>query len=182
MKKIYHYLNRISDYAQHPLEVIAGICLFTGAMSLFLQVINRYIIARFFDFSLSFTEELARYTIIWFTYSIAGICLKEGHLVSLNILYDRLPPISKRIFYYVSRAMMLVFCYVVIVNVVKYIPTAIKFKSIAMKIPGIFLYSMPGIGFAFMAYEIVTEVCGVICGELEPYCEGRSPSAGEGPS
>lgn len=177
MKKIYHFLSSVSDTVQKPIEFVSGICLFVGALSLFLQVVNRYILAKYFNFSFTFTEELARYTIIWFTYTIAGICLKEGQLISLNLLYDRLPRIPKLILYYITRAMMLVFCFIIIRFVISFIPTAMKFKSIAMKIPGIFLYSFPGIGFALMAYEIITEVFGVMCGELPPFCGNRTAAA-----
>lgn len=177
MKNLYHALSYVSDIVQKPVELASGICLLVGALSLFLQVVNRYILTKYFDFSLTFTEELARYTIIWFTYTIAGVCLKEGQLISLTLLYDRLPRIPKLILYYVTRIMMLGFCFIIIRFVISFVPTAIKFKSIAMKIPGIFLYSFPGIGFALMAYEIITEMCGVICGELPPFCEGRTAIA-----
>lgn len=174
MKKIYRFLSSVSDTVQKPVELVSGIFLFVGAMSLFLQVVNRYILAKYFNFSLTFTEELARYTIIWFTYTISGVCLKEGQIISLNLLYDRLPRTPKLILYYLTRIMMLAFCFIIIRFVISFIPTAMKFKSIAMKIPGIFLYSFPGIGFALMAFEIITEVFGVMCGELPPFCEGRT--------
>lgn len=173
MKKIYKFLNGISDFFQRPLELISGITLFVGAAALFFQVINRYILAKLFNISFSFTDELARYTIIWFTYMIAGVCLKEGRIVSLNLLYDRLPKITKYVLYYLTRVFMLFFCFIVVKYVVAYIPTAAKFHSATLQVPGIFLYSFPGIGFAFMAYEIITETCGVIAGELQPFCPGR---------
>lgn len=173
MKKIYHLLSTISDFLQKPLEILSACALLVGAMSLFLQVINRYIFAKYFDFSLSFTEELARYTIIWFTYTIAGVCLKEGGLISLDLLYTRLPRIPKMVLYYVTRVLMMVLVVVIIKYVIAYIPTAMKFRSVILGIPGVFLYSFPGIGFALMGYEIITEVSGVICGELEPFCVGR---------
>ena len=175
MKKLYHVLNDISDFMQKPLEFFSASALFVGAMALFLQVINRYVLAKLFNFSVSFTEELARYTIIWFTYSIAGVCLKEGSLISLDLLYSRLPRIPKLILYYITRVMMLVFVVVIVRYVVAYIPTAMKFTSVVLRVPGIFLYIFPGIGCALMGYEIITEACGVICGELEPFCVGRKP-------
>ena len=41
MKKIYHFLNTISDAIQKPLEFISAIILAVVAASLFLQVVNR---------------------------------------------------------------------------------------------------------------------------------------------
>lgn len=175
MKKIYHLLNHISDIVQKPVEFLSAITLFVGAMSLFLQVVNRYILVKIFHFSFSFTEELARYTIIWFTYLIAGVCLKEGGLISLDLLYSRLPRKPKLVIYYFTRVLMLLFVAVIIKYVVAYIPTAMKFTSTILKVPGIFLYTFPGIGCLLMGYEIITETCGVICGELEPFCGGRLP-------
>ena len=48
MKKIYHFLNTISDAIQKPLEFISAIILAVGAASLFLQVVNRYILVKIF--------------------------------------------------------------------------------------------------------------------------------------
>jgi len=175
MKKLYRFLSSISDFLQKPAEFISAIILFTGAMSLFLQVINRYILVKIFDFSFTFTEELSRYTIIWFTYIIAGVCLKEGELVSLNLLYSKLSKIPKLILYFFTRALMLLFVVVIIKYIAVYLPTAMKFRSVAMGIPGAFLYSFPGIGCVLLGYEIITEVCGVASGELQPFCEGRKP-------
>lgn len=179
MKKIYHFLNTISDAIQKPLEFISAIILAVGAASLFLQVVNRYILVKIFHFSFSFTEELARYTIIWFTYLIAGVCLKEGGLISLDLVYTRLPKTLKLVLYYITRILMMIFVVVITRYVIAYLPTAMKFTSTALKIPGIFLYSFPAIGCVLMGYEIITETCGVICGELEPFCSGRQPKAVE---
>ena len=113
MKKIYHFLNTISDAIQKPLEFISAIILAVGAASLFLQVVNRYILVKIFHFSFSFTEELARYTIIWFTYLIAGVCLKEGGLISLDLVYTRLPKTLKLVLYYITRILRMIFVVVI---------------------------------------------------------------------
>ena len=49
-----------------------------------------------------------------------------------------------------------------------------------MRVPGIFLYSAPFVGCVLMTYETVTELLGVISGELLPFV-GRPDAVAELP-
>jgi|GEM_PF-723529 len=169
MKKIYEFVNKISDLIQKPFEAISAFCIFTGMLAVFFQVIYRYIIVKFFSFSFPFTEEYARYTIVWLTYICASICLKEGSLVSLNLLYDRLPRIAKVILYYITRAMMALFLGAIIKYCIIFIPNAANFKSPILGLSGLFLYTLPILASVFMLFELIVETLGVICGVLEPF-------------
>lgn len=169
MKKLYTVMNKISDFLEKPTGFLSALCLFAGLLALFFQVLYRYVIIRFVSFQFPFTEEFARYTIIWFTYIICGVCLKEGSMVSLSILYDKLPRVPRLILYFFTRILMLIFVAVVIYFGFKYMPTALKFKSIMLRLPGLYLYSFPILGAFLMGYEILVDTVGVISGELEPF-------------
>jgi TRAP-type C4-dicarboxylate transport system permease small subunit len=169
IKKLYLFFNKASDFFQKPLEFIIALFLYTGVLAVIFQVLYRYVLVKLFHFSFPYTEEYSRYTIIWITYLGAGIVLKEGGLVSLNLLYDQLHGIPKYVIYFITRAMMFVFMYVVIRYGFDYFPQARMFKSPVIRISGVFLYMMPAAGCVLMFYETIVEMLGVMCGELKPF-------------
>ena len=53
----------------------------------FVNVVARYA----FNFSIIWTEEVSQYLMIWIAYLGAGLALREGRHVALDMLHDRLP-------------------------------------------------------------------------------------------
>lgn len=169
MLKTYLFLDTVSGKIQKVLAVIAAFCSLTGLAAVFFQVIYRYIIVKFTSFSFPFTEEYARFTTIWMTYLCAGICMKEGYMVSLNILYDKLPDRLKSVLYYATRIPIALFLYLVIYYSIVYLPKAAMYTSPVLRLSGVYLYTMPIIGSVLMLYEMIVEVIGVICGQVPPF-------------
>lgn len=58
----------------------------------FTNVVTRY----GFGFSLAWSEEVARFVMIWVTFLGAGLALREGRHVAIEILQDRLPARARR--------------------------------------------------------------------------------------
>lgn len=174
MRKVYHFLNKVSDRIQAVIEFIAALCIITGLAAVFFQVIYRYIIVKFASFSFPFTEEYARFTTVWVTYLCAGVCLKEGFMVSLNLLYDALPRKPKMALYFLTRLLMALFLYWVIFYTIAYLPRAVMYTSPVLRLSGIYLYSMPIIGSVFLLFEMIVEAIGVACGELPPFVSRNS--------
>ncbi len=60
----------------------------------FVNVVTRYV----FNFSIIWAEEVSQYLMIWIAYLAAGLALREGRHVALEILHDHLPaPLSRRV-------------------------------------------------------------------------------------
>lgn len=176
MRSAYLVLNGVSGRVQKVMEFIAALCSLTGLAAVFFQVIYRYVIVKFVSFSFPFTEEYARFTTVWMTYLCAGVCMKEGYLVSLNLVYDRLPKALKHALYYATRILIVVFLGLVIYYTCAYLPKAALYTSPVVRLSGLFLYSMPIVGSALMLFELAVETLGVVCGEIPPF-GNRSPEA-----
>jgi TRAP-type C4-dicarboxylate transport system permease small subunit len=71
-----------------------AIILMMGTMALlvFVNVVTRYV----FNFSIIWVEELTQYQMIWITYLGAGLALREGRHVAVEVFQDRLPPRLRR--------------------------------------------------------------------------------------
>jgi TRAP-type C4-dicarboxylate transport system permease small subunit len=57
------------------------------ATLVFINVVCRYV----FNFSIIWTEEVSQYLMIWIAYLGAGLALREGRHVAIELLQDRLP-------------------------------------------------------------------------------------------
>lgn len=177
IKRTYQTLNAVSGGVQKVLEGVAAFLIATCALDLLFQVFYRFVIIKFVSFSFPFTEEYARYALIWSTYLCAGICLKNGSMASVNILYDRLKPVPKLVLYYATRLVFAVFLAVGLIYGWQAMVHSRIYLSPVMRVPGIFLYSAPFVGCVLMTFETVTELLGVITGELQPFMGRPDPVA-----
>ena len=54
----------------------------------FANVVSRYV----FNYSIIWAEELSQYLMVWITFLGAGLAMREGRHVSVQMLQDALPP------------------------------------------------------------------------------------------
>ena len=62
LKKTYFVLDKVSNIICRILEAIIVLLVVVNAADVFLQVFNRYVLVKISDISVSWTEELARYS------------------------------------------------------------------------------------------------------------------------
>ncbi len=75
----------------------------TMALLVFVNVVTRYV----FNFSIIWVEELTQYQMIWITYLGAGLALREGRHVAVEVFQDMLPPpLRRHVRYFVALAML----------------------------------------------------------------------------
>ena len=81
IRRLSHLLNRASEW---------GLIVFIGLLSLLVlsQVVFRYAL----DLPLFWTEESARYCLVWASLLGAGVGLKRGEHIAVTYLAERLPP------------------------------------------------------------------------------------------
>ena len=97
--------------------------------------------------ALSWTEELARYLMIWMGFLGAGLALREGGHVALDILLVRMPLDIRRIMIVAVRLLSLLFLLSVV-------------GAGLVLIPGVRSYSTPALGISMMwAYLAIPVGC-----------------------
>ena len=170
---IYCVMNKISSVISKVIEAISAVLIAVCALDLFYQVLYRFIIVKFVTIPSPFTEEFARYGLIWITYLAIAVCFREGNMPSLNLLYDRLKPKMKFVLFIVTRICIGCFLLVGLKYGYTTILNNLLYKSPMVGIPGIYLYSAVFVAFVLLSYEFVTELLGVIVGKIEPF-SGRN--------
>lgn len=147
MKKIYTTINRIIEY------FLVGIFALL-VLDVLWQVISRYLVGR----SSSFTEEFARFALIWL--AILGAAYlngQRGHL-AIDFWVKKLPPDRQKRRMVIIELMMLVFAFVIMViggsNLV-YITLSLGQKSSVLEIPlGLVYAIVPFSGLLIIFYSI----------------------------
>lgn len=169
IRKAYTGMNRLSGLMQKIIEAILAVLVLSCAADLLLQVTYRFVLVHFVNFSCSWTTEYAQDAIIWITYFTVGICYKENTMASVNVLYDRMGRTGKMILYLVTRAVVIIFLYYGLKYGWAAIESVKNWTSTNLHLPGWMLHGAPFLGCILMAYEVLTELLGVFCGEIEPF-------------
>ncbi len=104
MKKVYDRINRL-------IEVVLVIIFTLLVLDVIWQVFARYVLNQ----SYSFTEEFARFALIWLAVLGAAYLNGRGEHLSMDFLINKLPPEKKRRRMQVIEGLMLVFALVVMV-------------------------------------------------------------------
>lgn len=147
MKKLYRQVNRFIEVF---LVIIFGLLV----LDVLWQVISRYLIGR----SSSFTEEFARFALIWL--SILGAAYLNGQRAHLSIDFwmKKLPLPQQRRRMVIIESMMLVFALVIMVigggNLV-YLTLSLGQKSSALEVPlGVVYAIVPFSGLLIVFYSL----------------------------
>lgn len=86
-------MSRVSDVLNRVCSIILVLALVAMTVATFLQVVFRYVV----HLPLFWTEEFARYCLIWSSLIGAGVALKRGQHIAVTILVERLPAGLQRV-------------------------------------------------------------------------------------
>ncbi len=84
--------SRFERYLVAANRAVIFVMMAVMATLVFVNVITRYV----YNFSIIWAEEVSQYLMIWIAYLGAGLALREGRHVAVEILQDRLPVILSR--------------------------------------------------------------------------------------
>ncbi len=81
------------------------------ATLVFMNVVCRYIL----NFSIIWAEEVSQYLMVWVAFLGAGLALRQGRHVAIEILQDRLPSTARRITRHLVAMLLILFMGILIV-------------------------------------------------------------------
>lgn len=133
--------------------VIWIIVLLLGVMSavIFMQVIFRYV----FHAALPWSEELARYLMVWSTFLGASLGIRRRALIGMEVLVKALPKLATRITLELVTVFQILFLAVVLFYSIKMTMVANSQVSAAMLIPMSWAYVGIPIGMFLMILNTI---------------------------
>lgn len=169
LKQVYRVMHQLSNYICKAISAISFGFVVLCTLTVLLQVINRYVIVKVSNYSATFTDELARFLLIWISYTAVAMCFREGSMAQVDMLYSRFEKTGRIVIYLFTRVVMGIVLYVIIRYGFWFAAKKAAYHSAMMGIPGNILYSTVPIGGCLLAYEWLTEMIGVLAGEVEAF-------------
>lgn len=138
--------EKISDTLYRIEKCLAIILMTVMLLSIALGVIFRY----FLNNPLTWSDELAVYMLIWLTFVGGSMSLKTGRAASLDLVFDRMSILWKRIFLVIGFATISSFGIIGLMMAIKWIsaPTVLTTLSPGLKISMFLPYLAVPFGFA----------------------------------
>ena len=145
--------RKISDKIKHLSLFLAGMFLLINIIDIIFSVISRY----FFNSSLVWTEELARFTLIWAVMFGGVAAMSYGEHVSITIVVEKLPNYLSKIVNFVRHIIIIAVLIFMTYMGFEYTSNAWRFTTLAMGIPkAIPLMAIPiGMGLMLIQYILI---------------------------
>lgn len=131
-------------------RVLIGAMMVLMFVFVFTNVVTRYS----FGFSISWAEELSRFLMIWTTYLGAGLALREGRHVSIEVFEDRLSPRARTVLRSLLAAVILTFCLVLVYYGIHFSVFGWNKETEVLQIPRGLPYLAIPIGLGFFAVHL----------------------------
>lgn len=142
-------MDAVKKFFNNIEEIIVVPILIVMTVVIILQVIFRFVIKG----SLPWSEELARYLMVWVTFLGASIAVKRGAHVGVELLVMILPQKVRTVFVFLGVIISIIFCLVVFRVSLVIIQNQIVSHQIspAMRIPMWWAYGAIPVGTFLMA-------------------------------
>lgn len=132
-------------------RMLIGVLMIAMFVLVFTNVVTRY----GFGFSLSWGEEVARFLMIWATFLGAGLALREGRHVAIELLQDRIGRSARRALRIGLGGLILLFLGLLILYGSQFVAFGWSKVTIATQIPRGIPYLAIPIGAAMFALHLV---------------------------
>ncbi|MGJ8544899.1 MAG: TRAP transporter small permease [Sulfitobacter sp.] len=137
---------------------------FAGMAGL-IVVITLQIVSRVFFTSVAWTEEVARFLLIWVTFLGAALAFQQGRHIAVSILRDMLPPVLNRIV--TGAAVLVTIAFMVSLARIGWQYTGMQSfqKSPSMRLSMSYVYVVMPVAAALMAGLSVIDLLHVLAGK-----------------
>jgi C4-dicarboxylate transporter DctQ subunit len=139
---------------------IAAIGISAGVALAFGNVVARYV----FDSSLTWAAELTVYLFLWSTFFGAAYCFKQDAHISINILLEKVSPITAKTLMLSSHIITLIFLFAVGYYGFEYVLFVHELEevSVDLELPMWIIYLVIPISFFFASYRVGEKIVEII--------------------
>jgi TRAP-type C4-dicarboxylate transport system permease small subunit len=133
-------------------EILMTLLLIGIVICMSAQVISR----RVFNDSLTWTDELARYLLVWSGFLSVSYCVKKRISIKIDQFQNMLPERAVPWIKMVRHTIVFLFCIAMLPYCVTYVQQAVASgaTSSALKIPMYYIQSAPLVGFVLLAIRV----------------------------
>jgi len=148
-------MERTSDVINRFTEVAVFLIISVMAFDVLIEVIFRYVLL----FPLFWTEEFARYCLVWSSLLAAGIALKRGQHIAVSFVTERLPERIRMVAALGGDIFVATMLTVILWGGIYLVLLTRHQLSPAMRLPMSFPYMAIPVGSAIMLFHVLTSIC-----------------------
>ncbi|MFA6505838.1 MAG: TRAP transporter small permease [Treponemataceae bacterium] len=157
-------IKRIAGFLSKLEEIFLVTCFSVIAIALFLQIIFRY----FLNAPLIWTEELARYLLVWITFFGINYGLRRKKHIEMAYFFDKLPKAAQNAVTVLTQIMILYLMWKIFGATMRFVRAQMNIESSAMQINMGLVYVALPIGFITSSISILISAVKFV-GELIPH-------------
>jgi TRAP-type C4-dicarboxylate transport system permease small subunit len=164
MERVRKISGKISDLSARLIKWTLIVMVAVMTVLVIIQVLLRYI----FFYSLSWSEEVARYLMIWVSFLAAGLAVQKGLHIGMESVIIRLrPPLRRRVNILTKTAVLIFLLYLTIGGF------QVSWLVREQSSPALFLsmsyaYAAAGVGGLFMAIQMFHSLVEEWTGTINP--------------
>ena len=143
--------SRWADGIDRWLDRVVGALLALITASLIYQVFGRYVLGR----SPGWSEEVARFAIVWLTMFGTAACLRSGGHIAITVLLDAVSPKIRNTLLWVRDACILMTAGLLAWSGARYALLNSGQDSPALEIPMTYAYAALGVGAVLIALQLL---------------------------
>jgi TRAP-type C4-dicarboxylate transport system permease small subunit len=144
-------MNKVSDVLNSVCELALVLFLSAMTVAVFLEILFRYV----FHLPLFWTEEFARYCLVWSSLLGASIALKRGEHIAVTLFLNRFPPPPRRVMMVVAEISVAVILAVILWGGISLVMVTSRQLSPALRITMALPYSALPIASAVMLVHVL---------------------------
>ena len=135
-------MKKFFDFLEQILKVALVFLLATMTIVVVIGIVARYVLL----ISIPWTEELARYLMIWTGFIGFGVAYRKKELIAVKLFVDRLPPNLMRIAFFASDILCSIFLVIVVVYGIKLCLQSLYQFSPSLRISVSLIYAIIPLG------------------------------------
>ncbi|WP_228152782.1 TRAP transporter small permease [Marinobacter guineae] len=167
MSSFAHSLLRRLRWSERALDAVIAPVVFM-AMTALIGVITLQIISRGLFTAVGWTEEVARFLLIWITFLAATLAFQRGRHIAMTFVVDTLPGLPGRLARIVALLVALGFLVALIVVGLEYMQLQSFQKSSSLRLSMTWVYAVMPLAAAIMAWYVLVDLCALAVDQHEP--------------
>jgi len=158
-----HSLLRPLRWSEHALDAVISPVVF-AAMAALIGVITLQIVSRVFFTAVGWTEEVARFLLVWITFLAATLAFRRGRHIAVTFVVDALPGLPRRPVQVAARLVALCFLLALVVIGWQYMQMQSFQKSASLRLSMTWVYAVMPLAAAIMAWYALVDIIALALG------------------
>ncbi|PRY62746.1 TRAP-type C4-dicarboxylate transport system permease small subunit [Vreelandella songnenensis] len=153
-------------FVERALDALIQPVVFIG-MAALIAVITLQIVSRVLFTAVGWTEEVARFLLIWITFLAGTLAFQRGHHIAVTFAVEALPVRLRQVARFLAVLAVIAFMITLIVIGYRYMQVQSFQKSASLRLPMSYVYAIMPISAAIMAWYALVDLVEIVC-EGEP--------------